>query len=523
MINIYENNYYIIMTTKLKSLVEKLFERFQTRGKNTQEHKIIEIHYPINIDGYRNYWGLWEMLREFISNAIDAENGNWENIHLEVLPGKIVIHNKSRLIDIRDFYFGYSSQGKGFNNNEYIGRFNEGMKLAIAIALRIGYELEIFSGSYRIKPEIENKNGLRTFKIYVYKNENEIEGTRVEIKGKNIDEVEVKNLLKNNIIWPKDNRIVYEVLKDKSDGIFNYDMQIIKSYGKVFIGGMFVSKIENLAWGYNFNPSLVRLSEGRNLLNEEDVRKALKKYIPKINNLEYWVKIFEDIRDKKLIYESTITINGYLMKDSTKQTIRRAWLHVFGEDTVVKYPIYPETLCAGAAYRGAKIIVGNQLLISLALVDAVPSCREFLERYQNTKRLKIEYNELADWEKKIYDVIDRNFIKRYLKDWKLVIYEPTDTLNQNEYGYASHSDREIGIRRALLRSCNKYYECRPLIDTILEELTHAIYGTDDMSRYHVNMLRYFASILLTIDRKFVCEVVDKLIEIGEEAKFTYNQ
>lgn len=504
------------MTTKLKSLVEKLFEGFQTRRKNTKERKINEIHYPINIDGYRNYWRLWEMLREFISNAIDAENGNWENVHLEVLPGKIVIHNKSRSIDIRDFYFGYSSQGKGFNSNEHIGRFNEGMKLAIAIALRNGYELEISSGSYRLKPEIEEENGLRTFKICVYKSENEIEGTRVEIKGKNIDEVEVKNLLKNNIIWPKDNRIVYEVLKDRSDGIFNYNMQIIKSYGKVFIGGMFVSEIENLAWGYNFNPSLVKLSEGRNIADERDIRETLGKYIPKINNLEYWVKIFENIRDEKPIYESTITINCWLMEESTEQTIRNAWLNVFGENAVVGYP---EVLSAEAAYRGAKIIKCNQLLIDLARVGAVPSCKEFLERYQNAERLKIEYNELDDWEKKIYDEICK-FMKKYLQgDWNIVVYELRDTVKQKEYGYTSHRNKEIGIRRGLFKSCNKYDECKSLIDTILEELTHAKYRTDDTSRAHTDSLRDLASELLTRDRKLVCELVDRLIEIGEEAKF----
>ncbi|MEM5830733.1 MAG: hypothetical protein QXO40_00825 [Candidatus Aenigmatarchaeota archaeon] len=491
------------MTSKLKSFIKKLFEEER------------EIHYPINIEGYRSYWGLWDVIREFISNAVDAENGNWSNIKINVSSKMVEIHNKSRSIDIKDFYFGYSSQDKSIDKGR-IGRFNEGMKLAIAVALRNGYKVEIYFNDYFAKPKIIEKNGIKTFKISFFKTKNKINGTKVKLKGENINESEIKEILENNIIKPNDSRIVYEISKDTSNNIFNYEMQIIRDEGKIFIGGLFISKMEEpFSWGYNFNPNLVRMLEGRNLVSRSDVKTAILSYMLKINSLEYWKKIFEDIKNNKNTFESMIKIRYIEEMDKTiDQTIRKAWLLVFGENAVIKLPDF---LGDEVSYRGAKVIEPVPLLESLAFLGILPSCLEFIKKYTDSKRIKFRYEELNEKERKTYNILN-TIIKKFLTDWKVVIYEPSEELIKNELGYTSFSPKEIGIRRSLIRSCYSDNWCAHLVDTLLEELTHAIYKTTDMSREHADGIRKLATLLLTNPdyRNFIVDAIYRMVAINED-------
>ncbi|MEM5820449.1 MAG: hypothetical protein QW678_02290 [Candidatus Aenigmatarchaeota archaeon] len=504
------------MISKLKSFIKKLFE----------EKK--EIHYPINIEGYRSYWGLWDIIREFISNAIDAENGNWKNIEINISSERVEIYNKGKSINIKDFYFGYSSQNKSIDKG-YIGRFNEGMKLAIVVALRNGYEVEIYFKNYSAKPEIVEKDGVRTFKINFYRTKNEINGTKVILKGEDIKESEIKEILEKNLIKPNDNRIVYEISRDTSNNIFNYEMQIVRDEGKIFVGGLFISKIEEpLSWGYNFNPNLVRISEGRNVVNIIDVKTSLLSYMLKINSLEYWKKIFEDIRDNKNTFESMIKIQSIEEMNEqinqTIQTIRNAWLLVFGENAVVKFP---DHLGEEASYKGAKVIKSTPLLESLASLGILPSCLEFIEKHKNLKRRKFKYEELDEDERKIYNILNtivKKFLPYTIPTWEVVIYEPLDEQLKNEYGYALLSllKGEIGIRRSLLKSCNTDNWCAHLIEALLEELTHAIFNTNDTSREHTDRIKKLATLLLTNPeyREFIVDAIYRMVAIMDKRPTT---
>ena len=119
--------------------------------------------YPISIDGYRINWNDWDILREFVSNALDAEDGKWDKLDIDVSDGSLSIQNFVKQLDIKDFYIGYSSQRKNIKTN-YIGRFNEGMKIAIVSALRLGYKIEIRFGKFVANPSaVETEDGIRIF------------------------------------------------------------------------------------------------------------------------------------------------------------------------------------------------------------------------------------------------------------------------------------------------------------------------------------------------------------------------
>ncbi len=209
------------------------------------------LDYLIDIDGYRSYWGDWDIAREFISNAIDAEEGDWNKVAIKASGDSLEVHNKSRSLEIRDLYFGSSSQGKGLDKG-YIGRFTEGMKIAIAAAARSGYSVTISFGVYTARSSVHVQDGVRALRIDIEKSKAQIDGTIVRIKGiKNVSDI-----LKEKIITPADARIV-TTMQSTFTGRSGDSIQALNAKG-IFVGGMYVCDNDGYAWGYNFSPSLIK-------------------------------------------------------------------------------------------------------------------------------------------------------------------------------------------------------------------------------------------------------------------------
>jgi hypothetical protein len=481
--------------SSLKSLQGELFENpkygsppfeIKDSNKNTvQENsdkgKVVRfIQYPIDVKRYRGYWGPWDILREFTSNALDAENGDWNKVVIGTTPdgNEIFIHNKTRSLDIRDFYFGYSSQGKDIDS-DFIGRFNEGMKLAMCTALRNNYRVRIYFKNYVAEAKtVDTEDGITTMCVEVKERREEIPGTKVVIEG--IKEAE--KIIKDNVIMPNDSRIVYEVKDTRDSGIFKYSVQVINE-NKLFVGGMFVEELKDSSWGYNFNPSLIKLSEGRNIADLDSVKNALSDLMLKIDNIEYWKKIFENIRDKKDTFEKGVWVSC-ISDDSIRESIKKAFHEVFGKDAVVGSLSYRAS--KEAEYRGATVIEWNKLLGSLSELKILPSCEEFIERYSSANREIYDWDKLSKKERLICNKI-LEIIRYHLPSYELVIYEPKDPINEDENGYTDHTFKTIGIRRSILNYPDE------VIKVLLEELTHAIFYTDDTSRDHADGIRELAS------------------------------
>jgi len=115
-------------------------------------------------------WTVWECLREFFQNALDAEDDGHE-MSVEYSPhkkrtiegvtrhGVLEIRNCGARIHRKSLILGETDKR---NDSSARGQFGEGMKLAWAALLRRGYRVLVRTGDERWVPRIEASKAFET-------------------------------------------------------------------------------------------------------------------------------------------------------------------------------------------------------------------------------------------------------------------------------------------------------------------------------------------------------------------------
>lgn len=196
------------------------------------------IDYNIN-KNYLSHWGLNHAFREIMQNFIDygdytiTDNGN-----------NLIISNDYEPKDMSFMSIGLSIKKK----DSAIGKYGEGLKMALMIFTREGYDVVIKSGGFLIKGVFKETLLGETFSV---------EFTKEKTKGfqfiLNTNSQYFNEFYKKNIV-------------KKEDYIFTnptYGSIINKTAGDVFCGGLFVSNIEGMKKAYDFNPDQLHLDRDR--------------------------------------------------------------------------------------------------------------------------------------------------------------------------------------------------------------------------------------------------------------------
>ncbi len=116
-----------------------------------------------------------------------------------------------------------------------------------------------------------------------------------------------------------------------------------------------------------------------------------------------------------------------------------------------------------------------------------------LRKYERGPALFLSLSELSEKELYAYDIIS-SLVYRYAPDYKLEIFKPLSVEREDEGGFCSYEKKIIAVNREQLRSS------KDVVNTLLEELTHAIYNTADMSRKHADCIRLLATQMLFDDQ-----------------------
>lgn len=139
---------------------------------------------------YCNHWTLGNALRELIANTIDEdgeitiepildENGN-------VTDHVNIVLETQRELTIDSFAMGYTNK----TNKESIGRFGEGLKIALLILKRLDYTFSICSGDKQFMFEFLVTPGFTepTLHLQIVQNKH-INGTRIIVEEIDEDEI----------------------------------------------------------------------------------------------------------------------------------------------------------------------------------------------------------------------------------------------------------------------------------------------------------------------------------------------
>lgn len=228
---------------------------------------------------YCSNWGVVEAVREFYQNALDAEIVNPSNkMYFEYIEdeGILRIGNKDGELPTKTLLLGVSSKRNDLNT---IGQHGEGYKVATVVLKRLGLGVKVYN---RKEKEVWTARIIKSRRyqtdVVVYDVEKvsmfksvpnqdlifEISGLTKEM----YDEVVESNLHLQTLAEE-------DVLKSGNSRILLDDAHA----GRIFVNGLFVCKSKLATYGYDFEPSLVKLDRDRGLIDSFDLQYTCGKVI----------------------------------------------------------------------------------------------------------------------------------------------------------------------------------------------------------------------------------------------------
>lgn len=218
------------------------------------------MNYEITISpNYVSNWGIKEAIREILQNAIDGETNGHQKI-IDYDGKTLTVTSLGIDLQAKDLILGCSSKS---DQDDMIGKYGEGFKLALVVLLRKGMNVEIQNG---------NKIWIPSFKV------SKTFGTQIL----NIEEVESSGNELTFSISPVDQQL-YNSLLDyfpcinddfgKTVECDNGQILLDKKFkGKMYVEGLYVQTDDNFEYGYNFNSDVVELDRDRKAINYYELR-----------------------------------------------------------------------------------------------------------------------------------------------------------------------------------------------------------------------------------------------------------
>ncbi len=206
---------------------------------------------PLTIS--RNYvstWGIWEAIREIIQNAIDTKQ-----YQVEYGEGTITVSTTGGVIDRRHLLLGETSKR---NDEDSIGTYGEGFKLALLVLLRENREVSIKNGTDLWTPIFQNHEQLNEECLAIKIEEN------VFISNNDKVSFHISGLTSD------------EISEIQSKTLYNFNKALIeaeykssfcwysKGEPKLYVGGLFVCDLDKkYQMSYNFAPNVLELDRDR--------------------------------------------------------------------------------------------------------------------------------------------------------------------------------------------------------------------------------------------------------------------
>jgi hypothetical protein len=205
---------------------------------------------------YVSDWTFNDAVRELIQNGTDQEvldPSNNFDITYDNKNETLKLINKKSKLSVNTLLLGRSSKS---NNEETVGQFGEGYKIAALVLNRLGKTFTIFNNEKSEVWESRFKNSLKwkekILAFYVSKNETSDSGLVIEIK--NVSYEEYSNLEE---IWLR--FYEYEKINTTYGEILTDDYQ----ENLIYVNGLRIGFNGDLKYGYNFKPKYIKLERDR--------------------------------------------------------------------------------------------------------------------------------------------------------------------------------------------------------------------------------------------------------------------
>lgn len=202
------------------------------------------MEYPIS-SKYVKAWTVKDAVRELLQNAMDS--GEWR-----VEDSALI--NKGTLKP-EHFLLGCSEK----SSSDAIGQFGEGLKLALLVLARNGYEVTIFSGSSYYTASMRESATWPGQQVLC------IDSTPYEDRNPGYTTIRTHPELH----WQDD------MLPDPED------YRILWDTPKLYVKGLYVCDLAHFKHGYNFSPRDIKLGRDRDVVSDFDLAYEASRMIAK--------------------------------------------------------------------------------------------------------------------------------------------------------------------------------------------------------------------------------------------------
>ena len=417
---------------------------------------------------YVKNWDVIKGIREIIQNYLDTKNEFRCKGYIYYKDGEAMVKDFGPGLELRHLALGVSEKGL-----DAIGKYGEGLKLALLVLAREHRKVEIWSNGTIICPAIERSDlygtDVMVFNIQPMQpcHAKTHQGTTIRFLCSK-DELEAA-------------KSYFKCFLSKKSGFKWIEKDRISlPGGYIYINGARVGKISDALFSYHLYEKETGDigNRDREVIDQEKVEPYIRKILAETSSLTVMRKVIKALIDGEYSWEIKIGLFSSMVSEKSRSLWKRAFYEIVGtKDAVLSsYRIEDNTR---ADYLGYKVVdIPNagwyDLLNSVGIKRAAEIATE--DRKKSGKRIAIK--DLTDEEKNNLKIA-RKLVERYYNSvGEVVIMENLDRVvnaarNSKVNGaYESGADR-IYLRRGILNDLHQ------TLHTLLHEAVHKYTGADD--------------------------------------------
>lgn len=260
---------------------------------------------------YVSHWTWKEAVREILQNALDCDNREVYVFN----DGTLEVTTENGAIPRTALLLGESGKVSG----NTIGHFGEGLKLALLILCREGYDVQIHNGKELWLPILEHSEdyGMECLQIQIQEAPMGVEDT-VKILVLGLDRSKAEEIHDMWIDPETEAKALFEYNGSKvyeSSLFAPWEASDDEAVPKAFVGGLYVCDLpDRFRYSYDFHPRLVTLDRDRKTISSWDVKWRCSEIFVGAGEIDKMVELtksgYKDV-EGYTNYHQTYSAGGY--------------------------------------------------------------------------------------------------------------------------------------------------------------------------------------------------------------------
>jgi hypothetical protein len=403
-------------------------------------------------------WGIEEVVRETIQNALDGEDDGFP-MSVEYGNGVLRVRNEGARLSTKVLLLGNSTKSA----TTHRGHFGEGLALSLMVAAREGLDLKVINRDESWTPKIEFNQTFDDDSVTVHTHQRQIDSgfLTVEIPmGSGLWDRLEKRFLKLSPAKNVTKTAAADILEDED------------RKGQVFVRGIYVMTDPKLEYGYNLHD--VATDRDRKIINHWDLRYKLS-YAWQEAALYKTNILFGMLENDK----SDIASMGTYMDATAKTALVTEFTTKYGTEAVA---VRTMAEAREAEHIGRRAVVVPDTLVGI-LESEMGTLTARKDEHEKSVTKRYSWSDLSDMEK--------GRLNTYLPLFddaakKLGIRDASSRFNVVDFGSEKilglHKGGDIFISRKVVMDASP----REFIATFIHEMAHDEGG--DASASHERMI-----------------------------------